>query len=183
VRVGFCGRLEPYKGVLEILEAAKRCRESTGAKLQLEFLGAGSLSSLLEEEARNHDWIRVRCPVPHADVAAFLRALDIFVLPSLVLADHQEHDAHALLEALAVGLPVIGSRSGIIPEIVEQASGLLVDPGCVDALADAIGRLVANPELRQAHGARGREAALRSFSLPFLASLRASVYDKVLQRS
>ncbi len=181
LRIGYSGSLEPHKGVLDLLEAVKRCRARTGRELELMYLGRGSLSEHFRAEAKCHPWFSVAGPVPHRDVAGFLRRLDIFVLATRVLPDHQEHDAHALLEALAAGLPCIGTRSGIIPEIIGDASGLLVQPESVDGLAEALLSLSANEARRRELGRRGREAALRSFSLPVLALRRADIYRRVLR--
>ena len=86
------------------------------------------------------------------DVGELLRECDVFVLPS-----HSEAIPRTVLEAMVLGRPVIATRVGGIPSVVtDGATGLLVDPGDVDQLADAIGRLAAASPLRQrlAHAAQ-----------------------------
>jgi glycosyltransferase involved in cell wall biosynthesis len=182
VCIGYCGRLDPHKGVQDLFEATRRCRERTGVDIVLEYLGGGSLSTTFEQAARKYPWFRVHRPVPHRDVARFLQGLDAFVLPSRVLPDHEEHDAHALLEALAVGLPAIGTRSGIIPEVIEDAGGILVEPECEDGLADALQVVVADSTRRSAMGIVARAAALRLFSLAAVAGRKIAIYERLIRR-
>lgn len=95
------------------------------------------------------------------DIPSLMLALDLLVLPS-------NHEAFGLvlLEAMANGRPVVGSRSGAIPEIVRHGeSGLLFEPGDADALAEAILRLLRNPEERAGMGERGKRAFCERFRL------------------
>ncbi|MBT6118266.1 MAG: glycosyltransferase, partial [Rhodospirillaceae bacterium] len=102
-------------------------------------ISAGSfLAAPLAARAREENWLDVAPTVPHAAVAPFLRGLDLFCLPAHVLPDHEEHDAHALMEAMACGIACIGTRSGIIPELLDGKTGLLVPPADPPALAEAI---------------------------------------------
>lgn len=89
------------------------------------------------------------------EVRAEYRAADVFCLPSL-----QEGFGIAFLEAMAVGLPVVGARAGAVPEVVPEAAGVLVDGRDPEALADALLRLLADPGLRRRMGDAGREHAL-----------------------
>ncbi|MCH9050398.1 MAG: glycosyltransferase, partial [Proteobacteria bacterium] len=97
-----------------------------------------------------------------------------------VLPDHEEHDAHALLEALATGVASIGARSGIIPEILGDGSGLLVEPGSPDSLAAALSTLAGDEILRDSLGRRGRKKAIESFSLEAIARRKIQVYEDAL---
>jgi glycosyltransferase involved in cell wall biosynthesis len=95
------------------------------------------------------------------DVASVLRAARASVVPSVWF----ENAPMSVLESLAAGIPVIASRIGGIPELVEDGrEGLLVPAGDVDALALALGRLDADADLAGRLGAAGRERAVREFS-------------------
>ena len=86
-------------------------------------LGTRSLGDRLRAMTDDSPWLTVHDWVPVDEVADFMRGLDVYVLPARNLPDHQEHDAHALLQALACGVPCIATRSGIVPEISATAPG------------------------------------------------------------
>ena len=86
-----------------------------------------------------------------AAVRTWLAQAALFALPS-----HVEGMPIVLLEAMSAGLPVVATRVGAVPAVVEpERSGLLVDAGDVDALASAIGRLLDDERLREAFGRNG----------------------------
>ncbi|MFA5162483.1 MAG: glycosyltransferase family 4 protein [Elusimicrobiales bacterium] len=94
-----------------------------------------------------------------ADSRPFLAAADIYVQPSLT-----EAMSVAVTEAMACGLPVVASRAGGLPEAVSDETGILVEPGNPRALAAALGRLAAAPELRAGMGAAGKAFAEKHFA-------------------
>ena len=106
-----------------------------------------------------------------------MRGLDAFVAPSRVELDHEEHDGHAALQALACGLPTIGARSGILNEILADDVGLLVGPGDAGDLAAAIARLGGDPELRGRLGNVGRAKAVAEYSIERYVEDRTEIYD------
>lgn len=179
VVVGYTGRIEVEKGVSDLIEAVGIVRDRDGLDVRLRILGGGSLRA--ELAARADGWLEILPGVPTTEVPSFLHGLDLYVLPSRILPDHEEHDAHALLEAQAVGLPVIGTRSGIIPELIEDGSGVLVpaeDPG---ALADAIAALAADPAHRADVARRGFEKARAEYLLGTVAREHAAIYASLLR--
>ena len=93
------------------------------------------------------------------DVPRYLRALDIFVLPS-----YREGFPRSVLEAMASGLPVVTTNiRGCREAVVQGETGLIVPPGNADALAVAVSYLVQNPEIAQAMGAAGRRRTIEVF--------------------
>jgi glycosyltransferase involved in cell wall biosynthesis len=176
---GYCGRLSEHKGVLDLVDAVAAAR-AAGAAVELELLGAGELRETLAARARTTSWLRVRDAVPSDEVAAFMRGLDLYVLPARVLPDHEEHDAHALLQALSCGLPAIGTVSGIVPEVLDDPDDVLVAPGDPDALAAAIAGLAGDPDRRERLAARGRRAAEERYSLERVAARYAEIFSGLL---
>jgi glycosyltransferase involved in cell wall biosynthesis len=110
------------------------------------------------------------------DVADLLAASDIFVLPSL-----WEGLSMALLEAMAAGLPIVASEvSGTAHAIVPNETGLLVPPGDIQKLTQAVGRLLSNPTFAQALGAAARQRAEREFSARKQADEHLALYRRLL---
>ena len=109
-----------------------------------------------------------------------MRGLDLYALPARILPDHEEHDAHALLQALACGLPAIGTVSGIIPEILSEPDDVLVDPGDPDGLAAALVELAGDRDRRGRLAGRGRRLAEERYSLDRVADRYAEIFRGLL---
>jgi glycosyltransferase involved in cell wall biosynthesis len=106
-------------------------------------------------------------------VPEILRGLDCFVLPSLA-----EGISNTILEAMACGLPVVATRVGGNPELVEDGvSGRLVPPVNAEAMAVALYRYFDDPALARSHGQAGRHAVLQRFSLDRMVADYRSLYD------
>ncbi len=141
-RVGYLGRLSPEKGTTELLETARRLAESrSGATLDIAGDGPDrdwlvtSIATVIGDDLFN--W---RGTV--ADAAAFLRDVDILVVPS-----HNEGMPYVVLEGMAAGCAVVAFAVGGIPEVISSTDvGILVAPGDVGALTAAVTALAADPE-------------------------------------
>ncbi len=179
--VGFCGRLSAEKGVMDLVEAVSMLNERD-YPTRLKLLGAGDLGDRLLVLSRVHPWLTVEAPVAMDEVAGFLRGLDLFVLPARRLPDHEEHDAHALLQAMACGLPCVATRSGIIPEILEPDDlGVVVEAERPEKLANALEALQESPQSRSEMAARAVAAARRKYSVAAVASSYATIYADILR--
>lgn len=148
--VVFAGNLIRQKGVDILVRAFARVRERLGSG-HLVLVGPSvdeAYQDLLRARVASlglDGHVTFAGPRPPAEVAAFMAAADVFVLPSL-----EEGLGLVVLEALACGVPVVGSRVGGIPEIVQDGDyGLLVPPGDVNALAGAIRRVLEDASFRQ----------------------------------
>ncbi len=146
-RVGFLGRFEPVKGLDVLLAAFAQLRSSAS----LVLAGDGSLRPLLGGAG-----VHVLPSVPFEQVPALLKALDVLVLPSVtILPLHREQFGRVLVEAMAAGVPVIGSSSGGIPEVIGEA-GLVVPEGDAPSLARAIDSVLEDASLRSRLETMGR---------------------------
>ena len=158
---GSAGRFVAYKGFHDLLRAAAAVRDKhPGVRWVL--VGDGPERAALHALG---DTLGLRDVVTfagwQADVAPWLAGLDVFVLPS-----HGEHFGRVLVEAMALGKPVVATDAGGVPEIVvDGETGLLVPPGDPPALAAAIARLVEDPAQRARLGEAGRRRATSEFSL------------------
>jgi glycosyltransferase involved in cell wall biosynthesis len=165
----FCGRLVPEKGVDRLLGAWRGVRKRL-ENAQLVVLGGGPL----EPELRAAAGPGVRFEGELADVSPWLRAADAFVLPSTA-----EGLSNAILEAMAAALPVVATRVGGAADCIEDGrSGVLVPPEDTPALADALAKLLVDPN-REQLGARARAIAEQRYSLESLADQLAALYQEL----
>jgi glycosyltransferase involved in cell wall biosynthesis len=160
----FTGRLLRGKG-LETLLAAFAELAASRPDLHLVLVGSGSGQALsVEEELREEVHARgldgrVVFTGRVDEVETYLRAADLFVFPSVF-----EGLGISLVEAAACALPAVASRTGGIPDVVDDGrSGLLVTPGRVDELASGLGTLAGDPILRARLGAQARRVAVTGF--------------------
>lgn len=171
-RVAYVGRLSEQKGVDVLLGAFARCREAAS----LLVVGDGPHRTKLQRRARGlRRDVRFTGFLPHADIPAVLRHVDVLVLPSLY-----EELGSVLVEAMAVGLPVVASRVGGIPDLVRDGvNGLLAEPADPDAFAQAIDRVLADPGTAARLEAAARATA-RAYTWPVLARRVAEVYRQAI---
>jgi glycosyltransferase involved in cell wall biosynthesis len=166
------GRLDALKGHDTLVEAF-RLLASSRPNIRLALVGDGRERGALEARVASAGLTaRVSFIGGTADVASYLRASDLFVL-----ASNTEGMPGALLEAMALGLPVVATSVGGTPEVVVDAvTGLLVPPRDSAALASAIGRLIDDPGLRCQMGLRARARATESFSIGRILDLTEALY-------
>ena len=173
------GRLARDKGFATAIEALGRLRD-TSARLVL--IGSGPELPLLEQSARRAgvlDRVDFLGAKPRSEVADHLAAADIFIFPT----ERDEAAPLVPLEAMAAGLPVIASSVGGGAELIETGkNGLLVPPGAVGALADAIGSLMADDALRHRMGEAARERILQSYTIEAMTRQTVHVYEIAANR-
>jgi glycosyltransferase involved in cell wall biosynthesis len=175
--IGFIGWLLPIKGPLHLLEAMpKICSRVPRARLM--FVGKGDLETTLKRRTRE---LGLQSNVAFLgwrdDIHRIMPLLDVFVLPSL-----NEGMGRVLVEAMAAGRPVVASRTGGIPDLIEDGvNGCLVPPGNADALADAVLGLIQHPESAREMGRRG-EARSREFDLPAMVEKIEGLYVDLIAR-
>jgi glycosyltransferase involved in cell wall biosynthesis len=183
LRVGFVGRLEPYKGAdLAIGAFAKAAGD---LDVSLEIVGGGSARASLEEcAARLGVTSRVSFvgAVPQEDALARIAAYDVLLVPSRTTRRWKEQFGRTPAQAMEAGTPVIASRSGSLTEVL-GGCGALVDEDDVDALADALGRLLRDPARRAELSRLGRRRAVECFAWDAVADGCDRMYRQMLDRS
>ncbi|MBF0175533.1 MAG: glycosyltransferase family 4 protein [Magnetococcales bacterium] len=158
--VGIVASMRDWKGHQILLEAFKAwARPDT----RLVIVGEGDRWVEIKRRIAELDLGElVFMPGNQADVAPWLQALDLFVLPSLA----NEGVPQVILQAMACGLPVIGSAIGGIPEVIDHGmTGLLVPPGDVHALRQALVGLMDHPEQRLSLGLAAQRSATPRFGV------------------
>lgn len=173
-RVGYIGRIAPQKDVGTLISAFGRV---TGPACLL-IVGDGPGRRAAEQQARPLARpVRFTGFAPHARIPAVLQHIDL-----LVLATRYEELPSALIEAMAAGLPVIASRVGGIPALIDHdVNGLLVPPGDAAALAAAISRVLTEPDTAARLATAARQTAQR-YAWPALARQVAAVYLQLTQK-
>jgi glycosyltransferase involved in cell wall biosynthesis len=175
--IGYVGRFTPEKGLAVLLEAASGLPDDW----RLRLIGSGAMRDELQARAAALGIaarVSLEPYVPSVEVPARLRELDVLVLPSLTTPRWKEQFGRVLQEAMACGVPVIGSDSGEIPHVVGDA-GLIVREGDANALCDALRRLAAAPALRHDFARRGRQRVLDRFTHASIAAQTAQAYRDV----
>jgi sugar transferase (PEP-CTERM/EpsH1 system associated) len=180
--VGTVGRLEPVKDQLTLVQAflhVVQDNRDARERMRLVIIGDGSLRQPAKELLRNANldgiaWL----PGERTDVPDLMRAMDLFVLPSL-----REGISNTILEAMATGLPVAATSVGGNPELVTAGeTGDLVPHSNPPAMAQAIANYFSRPEKAREHGRNARRKAEREFSMEAMVNGYLRTYDNVLQQ-
>ena len=179
-RLLFVGRLIERKGVPYLIEALAELRRELPATLDI--VGTGSQQPALERLAADlgvSDAIRFLGRVDDRELAALYTACDAFVLPSIVdRHGDTEGLGVVLLEAMSYGRPVVATDVGGIPDIVRhEQTGLLVPQKDARALAEALRRLLTDPDLAERLGTAGRAYVQTNFSWPSIVDRVVALYE------
>jgi glycosyltransferase involved in cell wall biosynthesis len=175
--IGYVGRLIPEKGIADLLSAFGRLESPA----RLVIAGDGPLAGFVDSAAarwRQEGRFERYPRIPSGDVPALLHRLDVVVLPSRTSSAWKEQFGRVLVEAMASGVPVIGSNSGEIPNVIGDA-GLVVPENNALELATALRRLCESAQLRATLSEKGRQRAVERFSQASIASRTAHVYEQL----
>ncbi len=181
--VGFVGRFVEEKGLLTLINALANLKDRPWKWL---LLGRGALKETLLDRAKQAGvldrliWVE---SVPHAEVFRYINLMNTLVLPSetthqfktLTSSGWKEQFGHVLIEAMACQVPVIGSDSGEIPNVIADA-GLVFPEGDVAALSDRLVQLIDHPEQARELGQRGYQRAIAHYTNHALAKELLSFY-------
>ena len=180
--IGTVGRVQDVKDHASLVDAFAMLRErmpELRARLRLAIVGGGPLLPALRakvEAAGLQD--AVWLPGARTDVAALLRSFDLFAMSSIA-----EGTPGSALEAMASGLPVVGTRVGGIPEVVaEGVTGALVPARDPAAMAAALEAYLRSPALMIEHGRAGRERVQQHYSMAAMVAAYQSLYDSLCEQ-
>jgi len=175
ILLGSVGRLDEQKGHLTLLETLSRLR--TVHPVKCAVIGEGPLRKFLEEKIamlRLQDCVRLLGE--QKDIPGWLAAMDIFVLPSL-----WEGLPNALLEAMALGLPVVATRVDGVPEaIAHDISGLLCEPNDPQSLYVPVSDMIIDENLRKRLGEGAKKVITENFRLSDMIQNYQNAYQKVM---
>ncbi len=176
--VGYVGRMLEMKGVDILLEAAS-CIPTCHVKLIGEGEDKESFQALARElgiEGRV-EWCS---SLAEEKIPGAMRKMDVVVLPSRTTPGWKEQLGRVVIEAMALGVPVIGSDSGALPEVIGDA-GLLFREGDAMKLRDCILSLYENPERREELGEKGKARAREHFTWDGFAREIHALYQSLMR--
>jgi L-malate glycosyltransferase len=184
--VGFVGRFVPEKGILTLIKALTGLKELTWKLL---LLGRGELKKTIFEEANRagiQDRLILVESVPHDEVARYINLMNALVLPSettyqfktITAAGWKEQFGHVLIEAMACQVPVIGSDSGEIPNVIGDA-GLVFGEGNAEALQKCLRQLIEQPKFARQLGQKGYHRVIEKYTNKALAKQQLSFYQEL----
>jgi glycosyltransferase involved in cell wall biosynthesis len=174
----FIGRLVAEKDPLNLLEGFRlAAREVPDATFVI--MGNGSFKTEVEQRIAAYSLQNRVALVPaQSDIRPAMRNASVFTLPSA-----SEASPNVVIEAMAMGLPIVGTRVGGIPELIEEGrTGLLVNPGDPRGLADALVSLLSDPDKARSMGQAGRERAVCRHSLEAMVTRTEEVFLEALRR-
>jgi glycosyltransferase involved in cell wall biosynthesis len=185
VRIATACRFTEKKGVHVLIDAFARMLRA-GVDAELTLAGSGPLASQYARQAaelRVEDRVRFPGFVSATELPRFLATQDVFVLASVTAADgDKEGTPTVLMEAQAMGLPVVATRHGGIVDVVQEGNGgYLVDEGDADALGERLVHLARHRDEWSRLGERGREFILANFDAARQNRRREDLYDRVVR--
>ena len=181
------GRLVEKKGFRDLIDACRMLKDR-GVSFSSELVGDGPLRRDLETQIQAlglGDAVAIRGMLSEEDLIPVYAQAGIVVVPS-VLAAGGDRDGlpNVILEAMALQVPVVSTSVSGIPEAVENGgTGILVEPGRPDALADGIERLLKDPGLRNRMGAKARARLEAEFDIRRNVRPLAELFDACIRRA
>lgn len=163
-------RLVERKGVQHLLRAMAQLDDS----VFLTIVGEGNYMAELQALAKDlgvGDKVRFYGYCPREKLVRLYNLSDVFVLPSMA-----ESFGMVFVEAMSCGLPVIGARVGGVPDIIKEDNGILVEPGSVQDVIDAIQTLSTDSQLRQSMGKANRDKAVAQYAWRSVADSYELIY-------
>jgi glycosyltransferase involved in cell wall biosynthesis len=175
--VGYVGRLAEEKGILVLLDSLKLLPKSVHAII----VGSGPLEDTIRQLSNDPELesrVHLYPAQPASKISEFYSAMNTLVVPSLQTQHWKEQFGRVIPEAMACGIPVIGSSSGAIPDVIGGA-GIIVKEGSAQEVAEAIELLQTDKHKREVLSQLGIERVNKYFSSETMAHNLAELYRKL----
>ena len=180
-KILFVGRHIERKGICYLIEAAKHLPAD---KFEIRIVGIGDITDKLKAQAAQYPHVTFTGKLSPEALENEYRTANVFTLPAIV--DHKgdtEGLGVVLIEAMELGLPIVASNVGGIPDVVvDGVSGILVNEKDPEALADAFKRLATNPELVKQLLTGARKRIEECFTWDGIIERQIAVYNKVCKK-
>jgi glycosyltransferase involved in cell wall biosynthesis len=176
--IGYAGRLVSEKGLELLLEAAAVLPSTW----RIYLAGDGPYKGVLKRLAAElgiSERVSFDGQIPSTRMAAYYQQLDVLVLPSRSRPNWQEQFGRVLVEAMACGVPVVGSTCGEIPNVIGEA-GLVFSEGDVEGLRSHLLYLQQRPDVRADLAQRGRQRVIERYTQAQIAAQTVAVYREMM---
>jgi glycosyltransferase involved in cell wall biosynthesis len=174
----FAGRLKEEKGIGLLVKVFKEVLTEY-KEVRLIIVGSGEFEARarkMVDQLEMKEKVVFAGSVNHMDIPIYHSLSDIFVLPTL----RQEGLPYVILEAMACGKPIVASKIGGIPSVIEDGKeGFLIKPGDIKALKERIIYLLKNPQDRESMGERGRGKVVKEFSKERMVEETIKVFERI----
>lgn len=177
------GRMVWEKGWWDLLRSLKKLKIKKIDSIKVLLAGGGPEENNLKQFAKENninDSVKLLGSVSYKDMPETYKTADVFVLPSIPIKIWNEQFGGVLIEAMATGLPIIGTLNGGIKETVGDAGGIFIQSQSFYHLADAIEFLYKNPKEREKMGKRNREAAVNKYDNKKVADQIGAIWKSLL---
>jgi glycosyltransferase involved in cell wall biosynthesis len=178
-QIGYVGRLVEEKGVDLLLRAVAGLK----GEWLLSILGDGPFKPKLErlaQELNIADRVTLELPLPSTEMPSHYERLDALVLPSRTCRRWKEQFGRVLIEAMACGVPVVGSDSGEIPQVIGEA-GLVFPEGDEESLRGHLSHLMGDEKLSSSLAEKGRARVIQKYSQAHIAMATHGVYVHMMK--
>ncbi|YAF98799.1 MAG: glycosyltransferase [Nodularia sp. CChRGM 3473] len=187
IRIATTGRLVEKKGIEYGIRAIAKLAKIY-ANIEYNIIGDGALKAQFQqliEELDVADKVRLLGWQNQPEIIAILDHTHIFIAPSVTAVNgNQDAPVNTLKEAMAMGLPVIGTRHGGIPELIQDGiSGFLVAERDADAIAEKLSYFIEHPEIWEQMGKSGRAYVEKHYDMNTLNDELVAIYQQVLLNS
>jgi glycosyltransferase involved in cell wall biosynthesis len=176
--IGYIGRFVKEKGIFDLLKAVSQIK----SKFNLLMVGSGRLKYKIKTEGRRLgilERIRILDSFPSSQVPNYINCMDCLVLPSRTTKKWKEQFGRILIEAMSCEVPVVGSDSGEIPNVIGD-SGLVFKEGDINDLYLKLKLLINNIDLRMELAKKGRQRVLNHFTQEKVARETYKIYQKIM---
>jgi len=172
--VGFVGRLVEEKGIDTLLEVASKIEDASVLLVSSSPELPKQFAKLAKDLGVDHRLV-LATGIPHQDLSKYLSLMDVLVLPSKTMPTWKEQFGRVLIEAMACQVPVIGSSSGAIPEVIGKA-GLVFKEGNAVDLQAKIEQLKSSPRVREELAQKGYRRVLDNYTFEKIAAATSRIY-------
>ncbi len=178
--IGYVGRFVEEKGIQTLLQAFSKLDRTA----RLLLIGSGPYKKKILETSgilNINDRLQMPGDISSDKIPLYLNCLDCLVLPSLTRSNWKEQFGRVLIEAMSCGVPVIGSDSGEIPNVIGDA-GLIFKEGDADDLGNKMEIIMNDPIMKEQFRKRGCSRVIEHFTQKHIAEQTLKVYEYILQR-